>query len=199
MASGVPPAKDTGFSVAQVSSYRNHDKKDAVPAAATTIPDRFKGTKADQDDMVLLGKKQVLRRNFRFTTILGFASTGECCKLSLYNPTQSDPSFSPCCMGDAACFVRIRSTRRRHRYRLLGIDCWRHWHDIRVYITGRDGFNVSYMYFSQRLDLRSHIFIGFQQQEVCLQPTHCSIMQLTWPKGNIIGSLNWHRRASRKS
>lgn len=154
MASGVPPAKDTVFSVAQVSSYRDRDKKDAVPAAAATIPDRSKGTKADQDDMVLLGKKQVLRRNFRFTTILGFASTGECCRLSLYDQNQTDPSFSPRCMGDATCLVRIRSTRWRHRYRLLGTDRWIHWHDICVYITGRDGFDVGYMDFSQRLNPR---------------------------------------------
>lgn len=90
MASGVPQNKNTAFSVAEVSSSRGHDKKDAVPAAAKTIPDRFKGTKADQDDMVLLGKKQVLRRNFRFTTILGFASTGECYRTNLYDQTQID-------------------------------------------------------------------------------------------------------------
>lgn len=62
---------------AGISSYQQHDKQYHSPAATTTIPDKFKGTKNDQDDMILLGKKQVLRRNFRFTTILGFASTGK--------------------------------------------------------------------------------------------------------------------------
>lgn len=72
----MPRSKNSSFAVAEVSSYRQYDKQDALPSAATTIPDKFKGTRNDQDDMVLLGKKQVLRRNFKFTTILGFASTG---------------------------------------------------------------------------------------------------------------------------
>ncbi|KAK0770381.1 hypothetical protein LTR75_017497 [Friedmanniomyces endolithicus] len=40
-----------------------------------TIPSKYRGTAADQRDMVVLGKKQVLRRNFKFGTMLGFAST----------------------------------------------------------------------------------------------------------------------------
>lgn len=76
MGSRMPAPKSTMPAVAEVPSARQFDKDGTSPTAATTIPDRFKGTKADQNDMVLLGKKQVLRRNFRFTTILGFASTG---------------------------------------------------------------------------------------------------------------------------
>lgn len=41
----------------------------------STVPEKYKGTSADQNDMSILGRKQVLRRNFKFTTILGFAST----------------------------------------------------------------------------------------------------------------------------
>jgi choline transport protein len=74
--SNMPRSKNSKFAVAEVSSYRQYDKQDGISSAARTIPEKFKGTKNDQDDMVLLGKKQVLRRNFKFTTILGFASTG---------------------------------------------------------------------------------------------------------------------------
>jgi hypothetical protein len=52
----------------------NHDA--ARGSTGIAVPARFRGTAADQRDMVVLGRKQVLRRNFRFTTILGFASTG---------------------------------------------------------------------------------------------------------------------------
>ncbi|KAK4894935.1 hypothetical protein LTR49_028332, partial [Elasticomyces elasticus] len=39
------------------------------------IPIKWQGTAADRHDMSVLGKKQVLRRQFRFWTMLGFAST----------------------------------------------------------------------------------------------------------------------------
>lgn len=39
------------------------------------VPRKFRGTTADQRDMMVLGKTQVLRRNFKFVTMLGFAST----------------------------------------------------------------------------------------------------------------------------
>lgn len=63
--------------MAEGPGYQQYEKQDVSPSAGTTVPEKYKGTRADQDDMVLLGKKQVLRRNFKFTTILGFASTGE--------------------------------------------------------------------------------------------------------------------------
>lgn len=44
-------------------------------AAANTIPLKYRGTLADQKDMSTLGKKQVLRRNFKLVTMVGFAST----------------------------------------------------------------------------------------------------------------------------
>lgn len=56
---------------------RGHQNCDATKdSTGIVVPSRFRGTAADQRDMVVLGRKQVLRRNFRFTTILGFASTG---------------------------------------------------------------------------------------------------------------------------
>lgn len=69
-------SKHSKPAVAESPSYGQYNKQNASPSAATTIPEKYKGTKTDRDDMVLLGKQQVLRRNFRFTTILGFASTG---------------------------------------------------------------------------------------------------------------------------
>ena len=39
------------------------------------VPEKYRGTSADEHDMSVLGKKQVLRRNFNFITMLGFAST----------------------------------------------------------------------------------------------------------------------------
>ncbi|KAL1305761.1 hypothetical protein AAFC00_007340 [Neodothiora populina] len=40
-----------------------------------SVPLKYRGTRADKRDMHVLGKDQVLRRNFKFLTILGFAST----------------------------------------------------------------------------------------------------------------------------
>ena len=53
------------------SSSRDEEKVHA----GTHVPDKYRGTAVDQQDMVVLGKKQVLRRNFKFITMLGFAST----------------------------------------------------------------------------------------------------------------------------
>ncbi|KIW86242.1 hypothetical protein Z517_01637 [Fonsecaea pedrosoi CBS 271.37] len=39
------------------------------------VAEKFRGTSADKRDMMIMGKKQVLRRNFSFITMLGFAST----------------------------------------------------------------------------------------------------------------------------
>ncbi|KAH8809152.1 amino acid/polyamine transporter I [Xylogone sp. PMI_703] len=40
-----------------------------------SISKKYRGTVADKREMRMMGKKQVLRRNFRFVTMLGFAST----------------------------------------------------------------------------------------------------------------------------
>ncbi|KAI7509426.1 amino acid transporter-like protein [Hortaea werneckii] len=42
---------------------------------SSSVPTKYRGTAADARDMKFLGKTQVLRRNFRFITMLGFAST----------------------------------------------------------------------------------------------------------------------------
>jgi len=47
-------------------------------AVDTSIPERYRGTNADRNDMVVLGKRQVLRRNFKLLTMTGFASMVVC-------------------------------------------------------------------------------------------------------------------------
>jgi hypothetical protein len=44
-------------------------------AHGSTVSEKYQGTKFDRQDMSVLGKKQVLRRQFEFSTMLGFAST----------------------------------------------------------------------------------------------------------------------------
>jgi hypothetical protein len=39
------------------------------------VPKTYQDTAADRREMSTLGKKQVLKRQFQFTTMLGFAST----------------------------------------------------------------------------------------------------------------------------
>ncbi|KAM0722080.1 hypothetical protein Q7P37_003006 [Cladosporium fusiforme] len=50
-------------------------EKKATVGAGSTPGKRYGGTAVDQQDMIMLGKKQVLRRRFKFSTMLGFAST----------------------------------------------------------------------------------------------------------------------------
>ena len=56
------------------SRYLGDDAGEKVFAGSNVLA-RYRGTDADQRDMVVLGKKQVLRRHFKFITMLGFAST----------------------------------------------------------------------------------------------------------------------------
>ena len=44
------------------------------------VPKTYQGTAADRHEMSMLGKKQVLRRQFKFMTMLGFASTVSKCE-----------------------------------------------------------------------------------------------------------------------
>lgn len=56
----------------QVTESNIMENKDIV---SEHVEPRYRGTAADFHDMSMLGKKQVLRRQFRFSTMLGFAST----------------------------------------------------------------------------------------------------------------------------
>ncbi|KAK6376338.1 hypothetical protein LTS17_006933 [Exophiala oligosperma] len=48
---------------------------DIFDEGVSHVAEKFRGTSADKRDMMVMGKKQVLRRNFNFITMLGFAST----------------------------------------------------------------------------------------------------------------------------
>ena len=56
-------------------SFSPEPKPRVFDDAVSNIPVKYRGTTADVKDMSVLGKKQVLRRNFSFITMLGFAST----------------------------------------------------------------------------------------------------------------------------
>ncbi|KAK5131032.1 hypothetical protein LTR08_001382 [Meristemomyces frigidus] len=49
------------------------ERNDAVKGSH--LPAKYQGTAADRMEMVMLGKEQVLRRQIKFSTLLGFAST----------------------------------------------------------------------------------------------------------------------------
>jgi hypothetical protein len=63
--------------IIEVKNYRvpNVVSEEEDVFKGSNVPTKYRGTAADQHDMAVLGKKQVLRRNFRFVTMLGFAST----------------------------------------------------------------------------------------------------------------------------
>ena len=44
------------------------------------VQQAYRGTATDRREMRMLGKKQVLRRQFKFVTMLGFASTVSKCR-----------------------------------------------------------------------------------------------------------------------
>ncbi|RMZ07444.1 hypothetical protein D0862_04274 [Hortaea werneckii] len=56
------------------STITTYDREPGVEMSSL-VPTKYRGTAADARDMKILGKKQVLRRNFKFITMLGFAST----------------------------------------------------------------------------------------------------------------------------
>ncbi|KAK0246605.1 hypothetical protein LTS09_018253, partial [Friedmanniomyces endolithicus] len=63
------------FDITEVPGERRPSKEDEKVFAGSTVPAKYRGTVADKNDMVVLGRVQVLRRNFNFPTMLGFAST----------------------------------------------------------------------------------------------------------------------------
>ena len=58
-------------SIMEVPDEHHFDRK----GLHSTVADKYRGTAADQHDMKVLNRAQVLRRNFRLPTMLGFAST----------------------------------------------------------------------------------------------------------------------------
>lgn len=54
---------------------KNADNALSERDISAAVPAKYRGTEHDKREMSMLGKKQVLRRNFKFVTMLGFAST----------------------------------------------------------------------------------------------------------------------------
>lgn len=53
---------------------------DSAQSSDGCVQQAYQGTAADRRDMRILGKQQVLRRQFKFVTMLGFASTVSKCR-----------------------------------------------------------------------------------------------------------------------
>lgn len=72
----ISPFKPGGAMSRGTKAPTNSGKeKEATMGGGSTVVKRYGGTIYDQQDMVMLGKKQVLRRRFKFSSMLGFAST----------------------------------------------------------------------------------------------------------------------------
>ncbi|KAI9706796.1 MAG: hypothetical protein M1820_004767 [Bogoriella megaspora] len=52
-----------------------YGRRDEKVFEGTSVPKEYRGTAADAYDMAVMGKKQVLRRNFSFKTMIAFTST----------------------------------------------------------------------------------------------------------------------------
>ncbi|KAF7915329.1 uncharacterized protein EAE98_011195 [Botrytis deweyae] len=65
-------SRESGGAASNSQDVEKEDFEDEIPGQ---VAKKWRGTRADQQDMAVLGKKQVLRRNFKFITMLGFAST----------------------------------------------------------------------------------------------------------------------------
>lgn len=59
--------------VADVNDADSEQLDDIV--VSKNVPEKYRGTQMDKQDMLTLGRKQVLRRNFNFLTMFGFSST----------------------------------------------------------------------------------------------------------------------------
>ena len=65
-------SKKQELSIIEAPAYASEGEK---VYGGSTVPEQYRGTYTAQHDMAMLGKKQVLRRNFKLVTMLGFAST----------------------------------------------------------------------------------------------------------------------------
>ncbi|KAK0281492.1 hypothetical protein LTR35_000793 [Friedmanniomyces endolithicus] len=59
----------------ELAEVRTTPVVDDDKAYGRDVPIKYRGTETDRLDMSMLGKTQVLRRQFKFWTMLGFAST----------------------------------------------------------------------------------------------------------------------------
>jgi choline transport protein len=52
-----------------------NDNRSSKAVSHGMVDEKYQGTSFDRQEMSMLGKKQVLRRQFKFSTMMGFAST----------------------------------------------------------------------------------------------------------------------------
>lgn len=60
------------------SPYAESTDKEQENVIANAVPERYRGTDQDRQDMIVQGKQQELRRNFKLLTMTGFASMVVC-------------------------------------------------------------------------------------------------------------------------
>jgi len=100
-----------------------HACDDALPSDEC-VPKAYQGTATDRKDMQMLGKKQVLRRQFKFVTMLGFASTVSRCKSHMLTISSQDmlmcSPFNSGGLGIRPSRLAFWSCRWRHSRGLLG-------------------------------------------------------------------------------
>ena len=108
-----------------VARWEDNDLDNNVVSEA--VPAKYRGTHADKHDMLVLGRKQVLRRNFTFPTMLGFQQH------------RHDG------LGNFANYRRISAGGRRTTDHFLGCVSWCYRLVIRLRQLGRGGVDVSFI------------------------------------------------------
>jgi hypothetical protein len=76
------------------------------------VPVKYRGTEADRHDMLVLGRKQVLRRNFNFLTMFGFSST---VMTAVREPRSKEWSLTPWLLRGVVA-VRVTILFQTHAY-----------------------------------------------------------------------------------
>ena len=65
-----------GYELSEVPYPHHTDKSPGEDGVvASTVPERYRGTKVDHHDMRALGRTQVLRRNFKLLGMIAFANS----------------------------------------------------------------------------------------------------------------------------
>ncbi|KAL8713114.1 MAG: hypothetical protein Q9220_002635 [cf. Caloplaca sp. 1 TL-2023] len=111
--------------------FRTADKLDNQPEWNAVevhedelVEEKYQGNAVDRQEMRMLGRIQVLRRNFSFVPLLGF-STVLICTWELLFAYASDPELAKdvSLLIDHAQQLVVRPDRWRNRRTLLGLHC----------------------------------------------------------------------------
>lgn len=66
---------DFELSELQHDGHRTDESSSENVVVATTVPEKYRGTQVDHHDMRVLGRTQVLRRNFKSLGMVAFANS----------------------------------------------------------------------------------------------------------------------------